>query len=244
VLDSLLLYAGGMLFAGGALSTLWRRTRRRGAIAAVAGALMMIVAFALPAREKRAVARASMLDEWMPVWQFDEHHDIHIAAPPDRVYTALHQVTANEIALFKTLTSIRRGFRKAPQNILNAPDDKPLLDVATSSGFIWLTDVRPGEMVIGTVVIAPPGSGGKRRLTPELFGGKTLRPGVALAAMNFVVTSDGRGGSNVTTETRVYANDEESLRKFKRYWRVIHPGSDIIRRMWLRAVKRRAEGTV
>ena len=59
--------------------------------------------------------------------------------------------------------------------------------------------------------------------------------------MNFVVTPDGRGGSNVSTETRVYANGAKPLRIFKIYWRVIHPGSDIIRRMWLRAVKRRAE---
>jgi hypothetical protein len=30
-------------------------------------------------------------------------------------------------------------------------------------------------------------------------------------------------------------------RQFAVYWRLIHPGSDIIRRMWLRAIKRRAE---
>jgi len=28
---------------------------------------------------------------------------------------------------------------------------------------------------------------------------------------------------------------------FSRYWRVIHAGSALIRRMWLRAIKRRAE---
>ena len=77
------------------------------------------------------------------------------------------------------------------------------------------------------------------RLTPEVFH-KQLRPGFALAAMNFVVTPDAHG-SRVTTETRVYANDLATARKFAVYWRVIHPGSDIIRRSWLRAIKRRAE---
>ena len=193
---------------------------------------MMIVALALPARERRASARATMLDEWMPAWQFDEHHEIHIDAPPDRVYAAIRGVRANEIALVKALTSIRRGFRHTDENILNASDKKPLLDVATSSGFIWLTDVPPREVVVGTSIVG-------RLHGPDDF--RNVPPGRAVAAMNFVVTPDASGGSNVSTETRVYANGAKPLRIFKIYWRVIRPGSDIIRRMWLRAIKRRAE---
>ena len=41
-------------------------------------------------------------------------------------------------------------------------------------------------------------------------------------------------------ETRVFANSPEARGRFARYWRVIYPGSAIIRRMWLRAVRRRA----
>jgi len=40
-------------------------------------------------------------------------------------------------------------------------------------------------------------------------------------------------------ERRVCANDASSRRKFALYWRVIDPGSAIIRRMWLRAIERR-----
>jgi len=209
-------------------------------IAAASGALLMAIAIALPVREKRTTARAMMLDEWMPVWQFDERHEIDVAAPPDRVYRAIHEVRANEIFLFKTLVGIRRGFGKADPSIMNPPEDQPILDVATRTTFIWLTDVAPREMVVGTVVGAPPGTRRSgHRLTPEVFR-KTLPHGFALATMNFVVTPNAQG-SHVTTETRVYANDERSIRAFKIYWRIIHPGSDIIRRMWLRAVKHRAE---
>lgn len=62
--------------------------------------------------------------------------------------------------------------------------------------------------------------------------------------MNFLVTPDEHGGSNIATETRVFANSDSARRRFAIYWRIIHPGSDIIRRMWLRAIKRRAEGGV
>jgi len=35
--------------------------------------------------------------------------------------------------------------------------------------------------------------------------------------------------------------DAATTRRFAAYWRVIYPGSALIRRMWLRAIKRRAE---
>jgi len=88
--------------------------------------------------------------------------------------------------------------------------------------------------------MAPRGWRPKRRPTPEDF--KALRePGFAIAAMNFLVEDAGSGACIVTTETRIYATDASARRRFARYWRVIYPGSALIRRMWLRAVKRRAE---
>ena len=177
------------------------------------------------------------LDEFMPVWQFRERHARRIAAPPARVFEAIKNVRANEILFFKTLTWIRRGGRRTSESILNAGDTAPLLEVATRNGFIYLADDAPRELVVGTMVIAPPGV--DCALTPETF--KTaLAPGFALAAMNFLVTPDGQGSSLVSTETRVFANNASARRRFARYWRIIYPGSALIRRMWLRAVARRA----
>jgi hypothetical protein len=45
----------------------------------------------------------------------------------------------------------------------------------------------------------------------------------------------------LTTETRVYAAGAKAVRGFAAYWRMIYPGSSLIRRMWLRAIKLRAE---
>jgi hypothetical protein len=96
------------------------------------------------------------------------------------------------------------------------------------------------EIVVGTAVIVPPGWRPNRSPTPEDF--KAVHdPGFALAAMNFRVEADGPAASIVTTETRVYATDASSRRRFARYWRVIYPGSALIRHMWLRAIARRAE---
>ncbi len=59
--------------------------------------------------------------------------------------------------------------------------------------------------------------------------------------MNFLIEDAGLGACTVTTETRVYATDASTSRRFAGYWRVIYPGSALIRRMWLRAIKHRAE---
>ena len=58
--------------------------------------------------------------------------------------------------------------------------------------------------------------------------------------MNFAVTPHGPNGSIVSTETRVFASSPSARRRFAAYWRVIYPGSAIIRRMWLRAIEKRA----
>ena len=111
-----------------------------------------------------------------------------------------------------------------------------IIDIATDSTFVRLAQDDPRELVVGTVVVAPPGTRGTP--TSEVFQ-KTLPPGFALATMNFLVTPDG-SGSVVSTETRVFANSPPARRRFAAYWRVIYPGSALIRRMWLRAIARRA----
>ena len=207
------------------------------ATAVVIGLTIAVAWLVFPVREKRVPRVETRLDEFMPVWQFSEHHSIEIAAAPAQAFAAMKAVTADEIFLFRALTWIRRGGRRLPESILNAGKDKPLIDVATQSGFVRLVDDAPRELVIGTVVKRP--AGARIRLSEDVFR-KPLPPGFAIAAMNFLVTPNASGGSTVSTETRVFANNDAARRGFARYWRVIYPGSALIRRMWLRAIKRRA----
>jgi hypothetical protein len=213
------------------------------AMVTAGGFLFFVTALALPVSGNAVTTHTAKLDDWMPRWQIRERHIIPVAAPPEKVFAAIHAVRADEIFLFRTLIAIPECFRgqTGPESIMNAPEQKPILDVATQTTFVLLAEEPPRELVIGTVVAAPPKARASGRLTPELFQ-KKLQPGVALATMNFLVMPDDQGGSTISTETRIYANNKSALRRFVVYWRIIHPGSDIIRRMWLRAIKQRAEG--
>lgn len=241
------LYGGLMLTLLGVLSVivplrfLGIRTRPLGGAVALMGLAVVVVAAAWPARETRVATARSRLDAFVPAYQFHEVHAVRVQAPPGRVFQAIKGVRANEILLFKTLMSIRRFGRRGPESILDASERLPLLEVAIRTSFLLLADEPPREMVVGTIVHAPPVLPGGQ-LTPDVF--RTLtRPGFAKAAMNFHVEPAGPGASRVVTETRVFATDPTTVCRFAVYWRLIHPGSAIIRIMWLRAIKARAEAT-
>lgn len=216
-------------------------TRVRGAALLAGGAVLTLIGMALPASEVKTAASRSRLDELVPNYQFYERHSIRIQAPPDQVYRAVRQVTAGEITFFRALTWVRRFGRRGPESILNAPERMPLLEVATRSGFISLADDPHREIVIGTIVIAPRAATARPQST-EAFRRMT-EPGYAKAAMNFLIAPNDSTSTLLTTETRVYAADARTQRRFARYWRVIYPGSALIRRSWLRAVRRRVEKT-
>ncbi len=162
----------------------------------------------------------TLLDDAVPRWQFAERHATWVSAPIDRVYAAVREVPARAIFLFRTLVAIRRCGRPGPESILNPGPDAPLLDVALRSGFHLIAEEAPREIVVGMYVIPP-----KR----------------ALAAMNFHLEPEG-DRVRLTTETRITTADRGAWIRFGCYWLVIRAGSAFIRRMWLRAIRKRAEG--
>ena len=248
---SALFYLGAATALAGLLSQVrpLRRigipTRRRGALVAAAGLVIALGAMMLPNPTRATPARDTLLDQWLPAWQFGEYHEHRVRASPRQVFAAIRRVRSSDIFLFRTLTFLRNPSRQGSgEHILNPPEDKPILDVALAGGFVLLGEQADRELLLGAVVIAPPDivrmaqRGTVPSLDPALF--RTLdRPGFARAVMNFRAVPESDGWTRVTTETRVYAVDRATQRQFARYWRIIYPGSWIIRWNWLRAIEAR-----
>ena len=242
---SSLWYAGALALGVGALcllrpiARLRIRTRRRAALVAVAGIGVAIGTLFVGTSVKRSRAPASLIDQVLPEFQFSETHQIEIAASPPAAYRALRAVTADEIAHYRTLTWIRCLGSCPGDHILNPPKGTPILETAMRSGFKLIAEIPDVELVLVTFVAAPSGTA-SRGWTRDAF--VSLRtPGFAKAAMNFRLESGGPGRTVLHTDTRVHATDSRTLRVFAAYWRTIAPGSDLIRRGWLSAIKRRAE---
>jgi hypothetical protein len=193
-------------------------SRRRGAAIVAAGSILLAFALFWPTPLEGVSVTESALDGQMPSYHFVEHHETHIDASPGVVLDAVRAVTAREIRFFALLTWIRHPhFGRGKESILAAPPDEPILTVALRSGFVLLEERPDRELVIGV------------RVASEVRG-----------VMNFAVEPDGRGGSRLWTETRVRAESPRALRAFTAYWRLIYPGSSLIRIEWLRAIRTRA----
>ena len=225
LLLSIFMYAGLSLLLASAIAFVkpirWigLSSRRRAALGAIAGMALVLFACAWPTPASRAGSARSMLDEQLRTYHFAEHHDTRVHSTPAKIFEAIRQVTAAEIRYFELLTSIRNPrFGKAEESILAAPADKPILAVALTGGFTVLGE-RPSE---------------------EIVIGVRVRPDVS-AAMNFAVSPEADGWVRLSTETRVFAATPAALRGFTVYWRLIYPGSALIRVEWLRAIKNRAE---
>ena len=178
----------------------------------------------------------AVLDEFLSSYDVNEVHTVSTSATPQAVMDAIHHVTPAEVPLLVVLMGIRSLpalLRRQRRHVR-----RPLLDGFRRSGFVTLRQTRD-ELVMGGVGRFWQPAGGLRKIAPADFR-DFAEPGYAKAAFNFRVERlDGR--TVVTTETRVATTDQRARRTFTRYWRVIHPGSALIRVAWLRAIRRRAE---
>jgi hypothetical protein len=179
------------------------------------------------------------LDEFLADYDVNEVHSTRVAAPPERVLAAVRELTSREVPLLVVLMAIRTlPAVVLRRRRLRRSRAEPLLEALIRGGFVVLAE-RPDEIVFGAVGRFWTSDGGVRRLTGDDFVAFNA-PGVAKAVMNFHARAVG-GGTVLTTETRIKGTDDEARRRFRRYWRLVMPGSAAIRRAWLRAVRRRAE---
>ena len=93
----------------------------------------------LPDATRTTDARDTLIDRWLPEWQFGEYHERRVRASPRQVFAAIRAVRSSDIFLFRTLTFIRNPSRRGQgEHILNPPAEKPILDVALAGGFVLL----------------------------------------------------------------------------------------------------------
>lgn len=177
-----------------------------------------------------------MLDEFLPSYDVHEVHSLSTTASPAAVMEAIHALTPVEVPVLVALMAIRSVptllSRRRPS--LRGR----LLDGFRRGGFVELHGA-PDELVFGGVGRFWRPAGGLLRVNPADFR-DFAEPGFAKAAFNFRLERVD-GHTRVTTETRIATTDEHARRRFGTYWRVIHPGSVLIRIAWLRAIRRRAE---
>jgi hypothetical protein len=183
------------------------------------------------------------LDRLLPSYDLAVAHAHVFRVPPAGCFRA-----ASEADLFRApLVRALLGLRGLPPRIAGTLTSRggaasPGASRATfrlkdMAGLGWtLLGETPGsEMVLGQVSrpwkanATPTGS----PMTPERFVSFD-RPGFAKIATSLRVDHYGNRSSILTMETRVAVTDEASRRRFRRYWLLVGPFSDLIRRTTIR----------
>ncbi len=214
-------------------------TRVRALAVALGGAALAVAAVLWPAHATRSAGPHQRLDDFLAEYQFSERHEARVRAPMAAVVRAMHEVSLADMPAAVWLLRIRAAASGRFHGA--APDTRPLLDtmLQPGSGFLALDVNDPAELVYGMVGFVhkakPPIS------TPEQFAAFTEPDGIRVA-FNLRLVPEGDGTVRISTETRCLANGDEARRTFARYWRIIYPGSAIIRRVWLDAIAARAAG--
>ncbi len=182
----------------------------------------------------RAAMSTSLLDQLMPAYDMKASYGIDVPAPPDAVYRALREADLSKALITRALMAIRMlGRRRGGESFVR-------FGLLPERGtFFRLGERAPREMVAGIL-------GRFWSLTGNVCEGdraaflEALSPGTAKAAWNFRVDPTPRG-ARLTTETRVLCADDDSRRRFRRYWAVVGPFSGLIRREMLRLIRRQAQ---
>ena len=187
-----------------------------------------------------------LLDVHLLAYHFREVHATVVRATPEEAFRAIKELTPAEIPLARVLLGLRtlpaRLVRRGRLQRGRFDVTRPFLERLLGAGFVLLGEEPGRELVVGTIGRFWELTGGAAPPIPDAWAFAAFdQPGYAKAALNFTVTERPRGGVIVRTETRIAVPDPGARRAFARYWRVIYPGSALIRRVWLRAIKRRAE---
>ncbi len=175
------------------------------------------------------------LDKLIPAPQLLEIDHVDVAAPPMEVWALLRHGDLARSPLVRALFAVRA----LPERLHGrpaAPFSLRLDDVVSTPsrpGFSILIDEPPHEVAVGAI-----GQVWKGEIpfvhvaSPQAFA-QFEEPGYAKVAWALRVLPRGDRDSRVEVEVRVDATDDDSWRKFRRYFRIIGIGSRFIRHVLL-----------
>lgn len=187
-----------------------------------------------------------LLDDFIPTYD----HEIAISrvfrAPPEEIFNAVTNLDLFQLPLARMLLEARalpgrlvevRARRQGQMTTVEPPTFR-IRDLP-ARGWIPLGE-RPGmELVYGQVGKPWKGAGSApdQPVTAGNFAA-FAEPGFAKLAESTLVTPYGKTACVLTAESRVALTDEDSRRRFRRYWQAAGPFIRLMRPAIMRALAR------
>ncbi|MDD4603848.1 MAG: hypothetical protein PHF97_08585 [Bacteroidales bacterium] len=211
----------------------------------IGGILISAVSLLYPVKIRLSQTNNQKIDSLLPDFTFNEFHEVRINASPEKLKQVLQVTGVKDIPIARLLMKIR-GIADEDVDLSDRASNNIVgLDTISTPDFNFFV-VAPDEwitvMILKSVIItnnvnkpAPPVIS-----TLEQF--KSFNePGYMKVAVNFRFIRINNNETILTTETRNNGITREDNRTFGYYWKIIYPGSAIIRRVWLDTIKKKAQ---
>ncbi|MEK7724780.1 MAG: hypothetical protein AAB336_10555 [Acidobacteriota bacterium] len=169
-----------------------------------------------------------LIDDFMPKYDFAETHGIKISASVENIFMALNEADLCESWIIRGLFFLR-----------GLPTEKMTLKDMRSIRFETLGKTVNKEILLGLAGKFWTIKGQLQKVNSNNFIGFNKKS-FAKAVWSFSINGDGNE-NHLATETRIQCLDDESLKSFGFYWRLIKPFSGLIRNEMLKTVKKKAE---
>ncbi|MEA2881943.1 MAG: hypothetical protein QOH32_1199 [Bradyrhizobium sp.] len=180
----------------------------------------------------------SLMDQFLPSYQFSERHQVRVRCAPGELLDIIQNFRTPKDRFGETAMSLRQ----LPARLMHvlAPSRAPRPSPVTLATFIPLARDGDREMVGGLI-------------------GKFWRPDFGLLVIDgpaaFLICNPAKTAKLVigfsarqtgettllATETRVWCPDRYSLMMFFPYWLIIRPVSGLLRRRFLKTIRKIAE---
>ncbi len=184
-----------------------------------------------------------LIDKYLPTFDVRDYHEAHVVTDPAQTYTTFRSLDLTDSRIVRILFAIRTiplRFRDRTQESSAAPVGQPFLETALAMGWAELEEIPNQELVIGAVT-QPWAPVVHFQGLPALDFVAFSDPGFAKIVWNIAVRPDERGGTVVSTETRVACTDPKSRRRFRRYWFVFGLGIRLIHRAAIKVLRQELE---
>lgn len=211
------------------------RRRAVGAPVLAGGVVLALTALVWPAPIIRVAQSRTRFDQVLPEFHFSERHSTRVHASRAQVMQAIRESTFADLKSLAMLLKIRGAVLRTPVQASAGMLTTRILGGSSRSGFFQ--DGRENEIAMLWAFDF------RKQRPADLHSLQEFaacrEQGVIKMGFNFTVEADRDGWCTVTTETRALVLD--SPRGMATYWRLIVPGSGLLRLQWLDAIKTRAE---
>jgi hypothetical protein len=178
------------------------------------------------------------LDQFMPVYDVVERHEIPIHAPASVAFAAAKDMAIDDSPVVRAIFKAREIFMRSSP--LDRPLPRSLLAQTQALGWLVLVEIPDREVVVGAAT-RPWEANPVFRPVPAAAFLAFREPDYVKIVWTLRVDPVDESRCIFRTETRAVATDDVARGKFRRYWASVSPGVRLIRWSTLRPLRREAE---